>query len=281
MAARRKSRKAVKPQYVRTKANSRRNNASSAFFKRMLTVLLLVVALGGIFFGLHKGMDYIGTLLFAGNPAFEIQHLIITSDGRLTEEKIREYTGLSEGQNLFATDFETIEENFAQVSDVESVYLERQLPHTLIVKVKERVPVACIIGKEKRVYPFVVDRFGYVLPPRQSAKNLPVIKGLENELRLGEEAGNPDVEIALEILAICESTDYLRKYIRITSMDIKYSDFIDMRLEDGARVRMPRFSLRKKLQNLASAIKIAQDRGERYREWDLTLDSPRIPAKPY
>jgi len=280
MASRRKRKKQAKPLYVRRSSN-RRSGGFSDIFRKGFTILLLLIALGGIVFGMITGMKYIGAMFFARNPTFEIQHLIITSDGRLTEDKIRDFMGVSEGDNLFAVDFKTLEKRLESVSEVESVYLERKLPHTLIVKVKERVPVARIVGKYKSRYPFVVDRYGYVLPPRRSAMSLPLITGLNEELRPGQQVTDPDVGIALEIISLCDSTDYLRKYIHIASMDVKYSDFIDMRLEDGARVRMPRFSIRKKLQNLASALKIAQDRGERYREWDLTLDSPRIPAKPY
>jgi hypothetical protein len=126
-----------------------------------------------------------------------------------------------------------------------------------------------------------VDRYGYVLPYRLSAASLPLIKGLDEELQLGVAARHADVEIALQMIAICDSDSELRKYIRIESLDLHYSDYIHMYLSGGTRVRMPRHSVRKKLVNLSSLIKIGLARGERFKEIDMTLDTLTAPAVPF
>jgi cell division septal protein FtsQ len=279
MARQKKTVKRVKPQYVRTK--KRKGGDSSAMARRSVTVLLLIAMLCALVYGVERGFKSIHRKLFSGNPRFEIQHLEISCDGRLTEDRIREYTGLSEGMNLFGTSFGEIEASLAKVAVVESVDLERRLPHTLVVKVKERLPVARIAGRQSRHFPFVVDRYGVVLPPRQSSSSLPLIKGLDINLRLGELVDHPDVKNALKIIALCDSIGYLRTYVQIESLDVKYSDFIDMRLKGGIRVRMPRFSLKPKLQNLATVIKIANGQGRRVKEVDLTLDSAKVPVSYY
>lgn len=275
MAIRKKAKKRLKPQYV--KARKRKGADSSALARRVFAIVILLV----ILFGIKEGFELIGRKLFSNNSRFEIQHLVISCDGKLTEDRIREYTGLAEGMNLFATDFKDIEMALNKVPVVESIYLERKLPHTLIVKVKERMPVARISGRQSRRFPFVVDRYGIVLPPRQSASSLPLIKGLDDELRLGIPAEHPDVGITLKIIALCDSTDYLRSYVQIESLDVKYTDCIDMRLKGGMRVRMPRFSIKSKLQNLATVIKIANDQGKRVKDVDLTLDSAKVPVRYY
>lgn len=279
MATRKKAAKRAKPLYVRSK--NRKGADSSALMRRAITVVLLLVVVGAIVFGIKKGVEFIGCQLFSNNPSFEIQHLEISCDGQLTEERIREYTGLAEGKNLFEVRFEDIQQALGQVPVVESVLIERKLPHTLIVQVKERLPVARITGAPAQRYPFVIDRYGYVLPPRQSSASLPLIKGLDIDLRLGLPVEHPDVETVLKIIALCDSTGYLRTYVQIESLDVKYSDFIDMRLNGGIRVRMPRFSLKSKLQKLASIIKIANGQGQRVKEVDLTLDSAKVPVSYY
>lgn len=279
MGTRKKATKRAKPQYVRAK--KRKGASSSALARRAFTIGLLLLIFCAIIFGIKEGFELIGRKLFSENPRFEIQHLVISCDGRLTEDRIREYTGLAEGMNLFEMKFEDLEETLEEVSVIESVYLERKLPHTLIVKVKERLPVARITGLQARKYPFVVDRYGVVLPFRKNASSLPLIKGLDSELRLGLPAENQDVETALKIVSLCESTGYLRTYVRLESLDVKYSDFIDMRLTGGVRVRMPRFSLKPKLQDLATVIKIAAGQGRRVKEVDLTLDSAKVPVSYY
>ncbi|MCF7816870.1 MAG: FtsQ-type POTRA domain-containing protein [Kiritimatiellales bacterium] len=279
MGTRKKTQTRSKPLYVRTK--KRKGADSSALMRRAVTVILLLLVVGAIVFGLKEGFELINRKLFSNNPSFEVQHLLISCDGQLSEERIREYTGLSEGMNLFDVDFADIQQALAQVPVVESVFIARKLPHTLIVKVKERMPVARITGAQAQRFPFVVDRYGYVLPPRQSAAGLPLIKGLDADLRLGLPVEHPDVETAIKIIALCESTGYLRSYVQIESLDVKYSDFIDMRLKEGIRVRMPRFSLKSKLQNLATVIKIANGQGKRVKEVDLTLDSAKVPVSYY
>jgi cell division septal protein FtsQ len=279
MGTRKKAAKRTKPHYVRSK--KRKGAGSSTLARRAFTIGLLLLFFALIIFGIKEGFELIGRKLFSANPRFEIQHLVVSCDGRLSEDRIREYTGLSEGMNLFEMKFEEIEKTLEKVSVIESVYLERKLPHTLIVKVKERMPVARISGLQERRYPFVVDRYGIVLPFRQSATSLPLIKGLDCELRLGLPAENKDVETALKIVALCESTGYLRTYVRLESLDVKYLDFIDMRLTGGVRVRMPRFSLKPKLQDLATVMKIAAGQGRRVKEVDLTLDSAKVPVSYY
>jgi cell division septal protein FtsQ len=279
MAARKKSTKRTKLQYVR--ARKRKGADGSALTRRSFSMVIMVLVLGSLLWGIKESFELINRMLFSANPGFEIQHLLISSDGRLTEDRIREYTGLSEGMNLFEKSFEDIEKALAEVPVVESVLIERKLPHTLELKVKERVPVARILGRINRKYAFVVDRYGYVLPPRQSASSLPLLKGLDADLKLGLPAEHPDVKPALKIIALCDSVGYLRTYVRVESLDVKYSDFIDMRLQGGVRVRMPRFSIEDKLQNLATVIKIAHGQGRRVKEVDLTLDSAKVPVTYY
>jgi len=199
----------------------------------------------------------------------------------LKEDFIREASDLREGMNLWELSFDDIEKKLLSVSVIESVYLERKLPHTMILKVKERVPVAQITGRRASKYPFMVDRYGYILPHRRSLASLPLIHGLDETLSLGQPLGHEDVKTALKIIGICDATGYLRNYVRIESLDLKYSDFIDMRLAGDIRVRMPRFSLKPKLQNLATVIKIANGQGRRVKEVDLTLDSAKVPVTYY
>ena len=278
MATRKKAIKRKKAQYVRA---NKRKEESATRARRALTVFMLVLVLAGILFGIKQGFDWVGRKLYSNNPRFEMQQLVISCDGKLTEDRIREYTGLREGTNLFAVTFGNIEATLAKVPVVESVYLERKLPNTLIVKVKERIPVARISGQQATRYPFLSDRNGFVLPYRRSAASLPIITGLEDELRLGMPADHPDVITSLKIIALSDSSPYVSKHVHIESLDVKYSDFIDMRLAGGTRVRMPRFSLAPKLQNLATVIKIAAGQGRRVKEVDLTLDSSKVPVTYY
>jgi cell division protein FtsQ len=279
MAARKKTTTRKKTHYVRAKKRSKAE--SSAMARRSFSITVLVFLFISLVWGVFAGFKWINAKLYAENPRFEMQYLDISCDGKLTEDYIREVSGLREGTNLFAVSFSDIEEELLGVSRIESVYLERKLPNTLIMKVKERVAVARVTGVQAAKYPFLMDRYGYVLPHTRSGAALPLIKGIDRELQLGAPVEHPDVETALRIIALCDNTGYLRTYIQLESLDLKYTDFIDMRLKGGIRVRMPRYSLKPKLQNLATVIKIANGQGQRVKEVDLTLDSAKVPTTYY
>jgi len=279
MAARKNSKTHYKPQYVK---NRKKSVDASVVAQRTIVVVLIVIVFSLVIFGVIHGFRWIEHRLFSENPRFEIQHLEISCDGKLREEQIREYTGLHEGMNLFSFTFDEIREELRKAPMVESVTLERKLPHTLYVSVKERVPVAqVLIGNYKM--PRLMDRYGVILPPRVSPElaSLPLIKGLEGESRPGDLVENRDVECVLDIIALCDSQKYLRTHIPLESLDIKYSDYIDIRLVGGTRVRMPRFQLEAKLFNLASVMELSKSQGKRVKEIDLTLESDKAPVRYY
>lgn len=278
MAARKKTTTRKKPQYVRAK---KRKGADSVLVaQRSVVVLIAVCLLIGLAVAVVMGFKWVGRQLYSENPRFEIQHLVVSTDGKLGEDYIRELSGLSEGMNLFELSFDEIEKRL-QASWVESVYLERKLPNTLIVKVKERVPVAQIVGREKKPAPWMIDRYGYVLPHRRKLASLPVISGVDADLQLGKQLTHSDVEIALKIVGMVDSSSYLQTYIQLETIDLEYSDYIYLFLRNGVRAKIPRYSLEPRLHKLASTIKIAAARGQRVKTADVTLDSAKVPATFY
>ena len=94
-------------------------------------------------------------------------------------------------------------------------------------------------------------------------------------------ADREDIETLLTIVALCESNSKLSRFVKIESMDIGGLDYIDMRLEGGIRVKMPRYRLQKKLQELATIIQMAQEQGRRVKEVDLILESAKVPVTYY
>ena len=91
MARRKKTKGRMKPQYVRSK---KRKGGSSSLWRRTLSVVLLLVFIGAIIWGIKTGFEWMGCKLYSENPRFEIQHLVISCDGKLTEKYIRETSEL-------------------------------------------------------------------------------------------------------------------------------------------------------------------------------------------
>ena len=98
----------------------------SVWIKRLISVTILSVAILFLCFAAHKGVRWMRAQLYEDNPRYEIQHLIIESNGTsCTVNNIREWSGVVEGMNLFAISLEEIENRLLKVSTIESVYLER------------------------------------------------------------------------------------------------------------------------------------------------------------
>src|SRR5689334_9471252 len=125
------------------------------------------------------------------NKAFAIEEIDLQTDGIIATDQLRRWTGVRAGQNLLALDLARVRRDLELVSLIQSVSLERVLPHTLRIRVIERSPIAQIKllkpgpagGIEVGI--FLLDADGYVIVPldprqrttplTQSPEDLPVI----------------------------------------------------------------------------------------------------------
>jgi cell division protein FtsQ len=271
MAARKyKSRK----YYSKTKSSKR------VLTRRSLVILFLAVLAVAVLFGVYKGLAYTGSLFFSRNPRFEIKHILISSDGRLTGAQLREYAGVEKGTNLFAVDFDALREQLETVPLVESVNIQRRFPSTLVITVTERVAVAQIRGRSHGI-PFLVDRHGVVMPATRSGQALPLIEGLKiDTLRPGSRVDDPGVLQALDILTACEALG-LGAQVALESFDLNYPEFITVRVNGETTVRFPRHSARDKLIRMVSVLQLAREQGRRVKTVDLTPDGRNVPVTYY
>src|SRR5580693_4779855 len=96
------------------------------------------------FFGLYLlwrvGELALNTFVYE-NPDFAIEQIDAQTDGKIAPEQLRRWTGVKEGANLIALDLAAVKRNLELVSAIDSVSVERVLPHTLRVRVMERDPI--------------------------------------------------------------------------------------------------------------------------------------------
>lgn len=275
MARKKQPAKRTTNTYARSK-HQKGTNARKSF---VLLVLLLVAGL--IIFGIYKTVVFTGSLFFSRNPNFEITNIDITTDGRLSPVQLREYADVEEGENLFAVHFKTVRKNLEEkVSLVKSVQIRRNLPHTLVLDVIERVPVAQIRW-DPRGMPFLMDDSGIVLPPTRSGQALPLIKGVTLErLRPGDVIDDSGV---MHCLALLSATEQLGVGIQLPfeSFDLRYPEFITANLTFGTSARFPRHSAKQKIIRLVSVLQLAREQGRRIKTVDLTPDGRNVPVTYY
>ena len=208
-------------------------------YRAVMALLLAMIAVIGVALG-QRGWQWARQQLM-DSGLFALTSLEIATDGIwLRPEQIRQMTGVQEGDNLLLIDMTQLRREIELTAQVESVSVERVLPHVLRIQVREREPVLQIqavqsegeIGLAPAV--FYLDRAGVVMPPLparransssvQAFDSLPVLRGLSNsDLRPGAALDSRPVGAVLELLAAFEpsplATQVVLKVVDISSPD--------------------------------------------------------------
>ena len=247
--------------------------------RRSISIVLFVFLIVILIFTLKETINWIEKKLFSDNPRFEIQNLIVTSSGDLSEEFIRKRLEISEGHNLFSKKISKISERLNGIPRIEKVLIERDLPNTLKIKIEERQPVARLTNKKLERFPNLIDRHGVVFFNPSVNYKLPTITGFNHDIRPGVKLSNRDIDFSIRIINLVASNVNLNKYIEIDEINIKHSDYIKLILHNNAEVRIPRFTFEANLNKLATIIKIEDGQGRNIKSVDLTVDSIKVPVR--
>jgi cell division septal protein FtsQ len=149
------------------------------------------------------------------NPAFSVGEIDLQTDGVIAIEQLRHWASVKRGQNLLALDLARVKHNLELVPFIQSVSVERILPHTLRIRVCEREPVAQVLLSQARIGGGIeqailhLDTDGWVmvpLDPRQRAvpqsqppEQLPMISGIR-EAHVGHAVESPQAKAALQLI---------------------------------------------------------------------------------
>lgn len=215
----RKNRRLKRGHVLDVKLRSDRVNAA----RTKMVSLALGVTFGTVFglYLLWRTGEWALDKFIYDNSAFAIQSIEVQTDGVIAPEQLRRWTRVRIGANLIALDMASVKRNLQLVSTIDSVSVERVLPHTLKVRVTERSPVAQVnvpttgASGGIAVSVFQVDVNGYVMQPldprlstiplAQMTEELPVITGLNvYQLQPGHRIESPQVQAALELIGAFE-----------------------------------------------------------------------------
>ena len=270
---------------------SARNRAGGKEWGRrliMATIMLSGLTACGIL--IWVGTLSLGRLLFRQNDLFRIRDIKIECNGDIiTPKHIIEYARLSEMKHLFAANIEEIRDQLLmKVPRLKAVEIKRRLPGELIIRIRERVPMAQL---KVNHYYLTLDCEGYVLGKMTGSKTIPILVGYKLPgIRPGVQLSAVGVRNALEVLDVCQTTP-IGQRVRIVSIDVRNAQALDLRLANGERVMLAwtnmgdlsslaRQHLEQKLARLAESLKSAAHRSKRIAWIDMTLEN-NFPAKEY
>ncbi len=217
-------------------------------------IVLVLAVLGAAGWLASVGTREALHMLFSGNSLFTIRRLDLSSDGRLTPELLRQYAGVSPGDNLFAVDVRRVRDDLSAVPVVKEVQVDRTLPDALSVRVVERTPLARLVMPVTGLQ-LAVDREGFVLGPGSASAALPLLTGYAAPgLRPGIRMSGGELEDALELLDLCDRTR-LFQYVPIREVRREDAESMLLFLAGGEEVILPRANMTNGVQTLAKIVR--------------------------
>lgn len=157
---------------VRRKAmrKERRRHSLRLVTRRVLSAVLAVLLVSGVIQCGHMIMT---------SPKFLVKKIIMEGNSHLKEQDLRKYEDRLTN-NIFVLNLGAVRDELLQESYVKDVYLRRELPDRVYIRIEERVPYA-VLRMEGREC--LVDREGVILGPleKKTEKALPMVSGIRQD----------------------------------------------------------------------------------------------------
>jgi len=194
-------------------SNRRRKKNKKNQQKQVVAVkiVLLILIFVSLFWMISESASSLKNIFFDKNPYFTLDKykISLSVEGELTNSEalrkqlndvLADLERKSGGSiNLFKCDLKLLRTELTRHNpQLKDVKITRVLPEGLKVVAIDRVPVARIMSLKGKM----IDRDGYVIPPVNGLRHLPILIGIHNRenIVVGKETINKDVEKCLELL---------------------------------------------------------------------------------
>lgn len=136
-------------------------------------------------------------------PLWNIHEVRINGANLLLADELKSYCAIPVGENLFFASLAEARNRLKTVSALKSFRLYRLPPGTVQINIKERLPVAVIVGKNRSA---IIDNEGYILNQQLTLNvpnltQLPVISGVGSEEFTGKETIKPEIAHLINIIS--------------------------------------------------------------------------------
>jgi len=181
-----------------------------------LTLGTVFAAAFGVYLLYRTGGWALDELVYE-NQAFALQDLDIQTDGVISVDQLRRWAGVRFEENLLALDLARVKRDLELVPLIQSVSVERILPHALRIRIAEREPIAQVNlprprpNESPELAVYQLDPEGWVMLPldpcqratplSQPPDPLPVLSGPEaGQMQPGRRITAPQVQAALQLI---------------------------------------------------------------------------------
>ena len=251
------------------------------------------ISLGTVFaavFGLYlvyRAGEWALNRLVYENKSFAIEVVDVQTDGVISVDQLRRWAGVKPAENLLALDLARVKRDLEMVPLVQSVSVERMLPHTLRIRITEREPIAQVNvprprtngGLEFAVYQLDAD--GWVMLPlelRQRASPLsqpddplPVICGINaNTLQPGSRLTDSQVQASLRFLVAFDQSP-LAGLVDLKRIDVSSPEVILVTTGQGSEVTFGLTDFEQQLRRWHALFELGQKTGKAIATLDLAV----------
>ena len=154
----------------------RKNNRFKRSMKRIR--ILNILGTGAVFVFLFAIAIGISMYIYSHsiNMLLPVKHFIFTGNRHLTDDELRELTGIRDHESLILISDRKVTQNLLKSSWILSVSIRKELPDTLSFEIKEAVPFALL---DMKGHLFLINKSGNLLEEIRgdSIPFLPVLTG--------------------------------------------------------------------------------------------------------
>lgn len=197
-----KNKKTTKTNNKKEKQPKKKKNLK--FAKWLLIIILLILAVA----------------LFMLSSIFNIKHIVVMNNSKISSEEIIRLSALTPGTNMFKTTNKTIKNNIKSNSYIEDVNIKRSINGTVTLEIAERKPTYMIKFANAYVY---INNQGYMLEVSENPLELTIINGIttaEEEVKAGNRLDTEDLKKLADVIKIIESSKNSPIANTITEIDI-------------------------------------------------------------
>lgn len=241
-----------------------------------------------------KGGEFLVDQYVYTNPSFAIEKIDLQTDGIIPLEQIRAWANVKPGQNLLALDLARIKRDLELVPLIESASVERVLPRHLIIRVREREPIARVIvfsAKSKDALlepsPVYLDEHGMVIPPLLRSLNtaafdnatrfVPTITGISAAaFRPGHIVDSLAVLASLQWIRAFQSSE-MAGHVEVRAIDVSSPAAMLVSTEQGNEVTFSYRDFETQLARWRGIHDLAQRRARLLASLDLAVTN-YVPA---
>lgn len=212
-------------------------------------------------------------IAFMHSSYFAITAVKVEGTKYLTVRQVLELCEIEKGTNIFSLNYKNLTKQLRTNCWVENVEIKRRLPDKVIIRIKEREPLATLIINQKFIN---VDKQGVALSNDVFCQdNLPLITGItyQGKIAPGKQiTGN-------NLVQVLNSCSLLGEGIlsKISEINLQQKDNLLIYMIDGLEIRLGGYSdLEKKMKILIPLLQDSQVKNSSIEYVDMRFDRPVI-----